>query len=61
MKRVNDKAGTTRARAALAWPPATRTPATPNWRARNTESVIHDFPGTPYAETATKALAELGQ
>jgi thiol-disulfide isomerase/thioredoxin len=61
VKRVNDKAGATRARAALSMAASYKNAGNTELARQKYQSVIHDFPGTPYAETATRALAELGQ
>ena len=59
--KVNGQAGATRAKAALSMALNYKNAGNVELARKKYESVIHDFPGTSYAETARQALAELGQ
>ena len=61
VQRVNDKAGATRAKAALSMAASYKNAGKLELARQKYQSVIHDFPGTTYADAARQALADLGQ
>lgn len=58
---VNQKAGATRAKAALSMAANYKNAGNLDLARQKYQSVIHDYPGTSYADAARQALAELGQ
>jgi hypothetical protein len=61
LAKVNAQAGATRAKAALSMALNYKNAGQLDLARSKYQSVIHDFPGTPYAEAARQALAEIGQ